>query len=454
MFEFFASLFHMDLSFLWMLPVLGMALDVAAYDAALKEVYEKTIIPLLNSRTRTRNMFKKETGSWEGRKVRYPLNVRRNQGVMFTTENGTLPAAGNQQYVETQIPMRYVHGRIQLSIQVIKHSRTNKGAFKRAMDQEMQGLIRDLGNDLNRSMFGAGLGTLALINEATPTGDTTLIVDSPGGVAGATHGNRFLNPGMYIGFINPAGGALRGSGSSPARQVTAVSTDGLNATLDSAPPAGTADNDLIVRIAGPTSTLVVTDSAYNQEFNGLLALVDDGTYVTTLNNVSRTTYPIFKSTVISSVGPLSADVLQRGIDVADQLGEGNMSALICHHSVRRSYLTMMDVDRRYAGGDLSSPDAGTKAAKLKDITFGSIPWQVDKDAPYGTLFGVDFSTATRWVEVEGEWADDDGTILLRLSNQDAYEARYRIFENYSLDRPASCVRWDGITANVVVAHVG
>lgn len=431
-----------------------MALDVAAYDAVLKEVYEKTIVALLNSRTRTRNLFKKETGSWEGRQVRYPLNVRRNQGVMFTTENGTLPSAGNQQYTETRIPMRYAHGRIQLSIQTIKHSRTSKGAFKRAMDQEMMGLVRDLGNDLNRSMFGAGLGTLAFVNEATPTGDTTLIVDAPGGVVGATHGNRFLNVGMTVGFINSGSGALRGTGASPGRTVTAVSTDGTNVTLDSAPGGGTADNDFVVRIASTASTLVVTDSAYNQEFNGLLALIDDSTYVTTLNNVSRTTYPIFKSTVLSSVGPLSADVLQRGLDVADQLGEAQIKNFIAHHSVRRAYLTMVDADRRYIGSDLLSPDAGTKAAKMGDVTFGGIPWQVDKDGPYGMLFGFDPTTATRWVEVEGEWADDDGTILLRLTNADAYEARYRIFENYSLDRPASCVRWDGITSNVVVAHVG
>jgi len=430
-----------------------MALDIAAYDAVLKEVYEKTIVALLNSRTRTRNLFKKETGSWEGRQVRYPLNVRRNQGVMFTSENGTLPSAGNQQYTETRIPMRYAHGRIQLSIQTIKHSRTSKGAFKRAMDQEMMGLVRDLGNDLNRSMFGAGLGTLALINEATPNGDTTLIVDSPGGVAGTVHGNRFLNVGMTIGFINPANGALRATGSSPGRTVTAVSTDGNNVTLDSA-PASAVDNDLIVRIASTGSTLVVTDSAYNQEFNGLLALIDDSTYVTTLNNVSRTTYPIFKSTVLASVGPLSADVLQRGLDVADQLGEAQIKNFIAHHSVRRAYLTMVDADRRYIGSDLLGPDAGTKAAKMGDVTFGGIPWQVDKDAPFGMLFGFDPTTATRWVEVEGEWADDDGTILLRLTNADAYEARYRIFENYSLDRPASSVRWDGITSNVVVAHVG
>jgi hypothetical protein len=437
----------MDL--LWALPLLGMALDISAYDAALKEVYEKTIVTLLNSRTQTRNRFKKETGSWEGRKVRYPLNVRRNQGVMATSENGTLPDAGNQVYVEHQIPIRYNHGRIQLSIQVIKHSRSNKGAFKRAMDQEMMGLVRDLGNDLNRQMFGWGKGVLALLN-GDPGTTTTYTLDSPMGVAGATHGNRFLNIGMNVTGHNPADDTIRAGG---ARTVTAVSTDGTNITISAAADAAIADNDWLIRAAKPGTT-TAADTAINNETMGLLGLVDDGTYVTTLNNVSRTTYPIFKSTVLSSVGPLSADILQRGLDVADQMGEGTPQWFVCHHSVRRAYLTLMDADRRYAtSSDLRGPDAGTQAAKMKEVTFGDLPWYVDKDAPYGTLFGIDPMYFTRWVEVEGEWADDDGTILLRLVDKDAYEARYRVFDNYSLDRPASCVRYDGITSNIVVAHI-
>lgn len=447
--EHLLSIFNIDIAALMLLPFLFGALDISAYDAALKEVYEKTIIALLNSRAMTRNRFKKESGSWEGRKVRYPLNVGRNQGVMATSENGKLPDGGNQQYVEHQIPIKYNHGRIQLSIQVIKHSRSNKGAFKRAMDQEMSGLVRDLGNDLNRQMFGWGKGVLALVN-GDPGTTTTITVDAPGGLAGATHGNRFINKNMNVTFHNPADDTIRAGG---ARTVTAVAADGLSFTINAAADAAVADNDWIVRAAKPGTT-TIADTAINNEAMGLLGLVDDGDFVTTLHNVSRTTYPIFKSVNIASVGPLSGDVLQRGIDVADQVGEGSVQFFLCHHSVRRAYLTLMDADRRYATrSDLSSPDAGTKVAKLKDITFGDLPFYVDKDAPYGTLFGIDPTHFTRWVEVEGEWADDDGTILLRLTDVDAYEARYRVFDNFSLDRPASCVRWDGITANVVVAHI-
>lgn len=448
LFTYIASVFTDWTALLILFPALGMALDISAYDAALKEVYEKTIITLLNRRTATRNRFKKESGSWEGRHIRYPLNVRGNQGVMATSENGKLPDAGQQNYVETQIPVRFNHGRIQLSIQVIKHSRSNKGAFKRAMDQEMMGLVRDLGNDLNRQMFGWGKGVLALLNGAPGIG-TTLTLDAPGGVAGATHGNRFLNVNMNVTFHNPADDTIRAGG---ARTITAVNAAGTEATIAAA-DAALADNDWVVRAAKPGTT-VAADTAVGKEVMGLLGLVDDGTYVTTLHNVSRTTYPIFKSVVLSSVGPLSADILQRGIDVADQIGEGSPQWFVGHHATRRAYLTLMDADRRYATrSDLMAPDAGTKAAKMKDITFGDMPWYVDKDAPYGTLFAIDPTYFTRWVEVEGEWADDDGTILLRLVDVDAYEARYRVFDNFSLDKPASCVRFDGITSNVVVAHI-
>jgi hypothetical protein len=367
---------------------------------------------------------------------------------MFTSENGTLPDAGNQEYIEHQVPIRYAHGRIQLSIQVIKHSRSNKGAFKRAMDQEMAGVVRDLSNKLNRAMFGYGSGVLCLLN-GDPGTTTTLTLDSPGNVAGAINGGRWIQKNMYIHIVNPTGPAIR---SGTARKVTAVANDGLTCTIDAAADASYADNDFVVQAAKPGTTSLA-DTSTNKESMGLLGLVDDGDYVSTLHNVNRTTFPIFNSVNVASVGPLSADILQRGLDVADQVGEGSVQFFVCHHSVRRAYLTLMEVDRRYSGGDLRSPDAGTVAAKMKDITFGDLPWYVDKDAPYGTLFGIDPMHFTRWSEVEGEWADDDGTILLRLVDVDAYEARYRVFENFSNDRPASCVRWDGITTNIVVAHI-
>ena len=44
----------------------------------------------------------------------------------------------------------------------------------------------------------------------------------------------------------------------------------------------------------------------------------------------------------------------------------------------------------------------------------------------------------RYVNEEGTWADEDGTILLRVSGVDAYEARFRLFDNFCNDAPNRC----------------
>ena len=119
---------------------------------------------------------------------------------------------------------------------------------------------------------------------------------------------------------------------------------------------------------------------------------------------------------------------------------------------------MMEGDRRYTSGDLSKPDAGTVAAKRGTLAFGGIPIMEEKYCPYGTVFGVDSSGFSRYVEVAGEWADEDGAVLSRVgpgttSAQDAFEAFYRIWDNFQNDYPARCFRLDVVTATVVVAHI-
>jgi hypothetical protein len=208
--------------------------------------------------------------------------------------------------------------------------------------------------------------------------------------------------------------------------------------------------------AANTAVTDVSDTSFNKEAMGLGGLVDDGTNVATLHNVNRTSYPIYASTVVASVGALSADVLQRGCDVADERGGGEISDLLMHQSVRRAYIALTDGERRYIGADLSSPDAGTRAAKQGRMTFGGIPIMVDKYAPYGTIFGLDRSGLKRYEAIAGEWAQDDGNILKQIGTgstlRDSYEAFYRKWFNLHNDFPARSFRLDGVTASLVVVH--
>jgi len=429
--------------------------DTSTIDAALKDDYGPAIESQLIDEFPLMQLYESVTlENFDGRNAVYPAHLNRNRGVIATGEGGTLPTAGNQQLEQVRIPIRYVYGRIQLTGQAIKLSRTNAGSFVRAMRLEMDNLVNDLRSQFEYYIGHDGRGVRALCNGDPGTG-VTVTVDTPGGVAAngivtATHGNRFLNVGDVVAFINPGTGALRAGGT---RTITAIAAGGTTFTISAACDAAVGDDDYVVRAYGADASLVIEDSEWLHAPDGLLSAVDDGTYQQVYHNISRSSFPIWQSTVIANVGALSLDVIQRGLDVAAQIGSSTIDTLVCHHSVRRAYLTLLEADRRYQGGDLRGPDGGTKAAKGGNLTFGGIPIIVCAQAPYEIMFGLNKSTLERYEAVAGEWIDEDGAVLSRVANQDAFEATYRCFKNFHCNRPNRNVRWDGVDTTIAIAHI-
>jgi hypothetical protein len=428
-----------------------MGLDLTAFDSVLKTVFARQLVDLLNSDVKLYSKFQKaDKETWEGRDhIEYPLRVGRNEGFAFGRPRGPIAEAQSQQYVPFKVPLRYGWGRINLDAAVIKVSKTNRGSFKRALQSEMDGLREDFTDDLNRIMFADGRGVLALVNVAG-VGTTALTVDSPGGVAGTVNGARFLQVGQKIAILNAAGTAV-----TAVRTVSSIANDGNSVTLAAAVSAAQApDNGFIVR-APNLNVTDVADVSFNLEPMGLLGMDDDGTFVNNYFNVNRTTYPIMKSSVLSSVGALNLDVMQQGFDVAAQIGRGSPTEIWCHHSVRRSYLALLVANRRYLStGGANSHDGGFAGKALSDaVEFSGVPLNVDKDAPYGTMFGMDFDGAINFENTPGEWVDEDGAVLSRLHGSDVFEAVWRCFLNFAHEKPNKCFRLDGINSNIVIAHI-
>lgn len=427
--------------------------DTVNFDAAMKTVYADGIAELIPNKFPLLEMFEeRDSKEFGGRYVEQSVHVGRNTGVGAYSEMGAIPAAGQQQYTTKRIPMRFMAGRIQLSAQVMRMSQGSRSAFEPAMESEMRRLANDMRNEFARILHSDGRGVLAFVNGDPGTG-TTVTADAPGGVAGATNGSRFINPTMLVTFVNPATGALRAT--SIEETVVSVPAAGTTFTTGSAVDTNIADNDYIVR-ANKTACTDVSDTNYAKEPMGLRGLNDDGTYVATLHGINRTSYPNWQNAVIGSVGALSADVLQRGIDLADQRGGGSIDKIVWHPSVRRTYITLSDNGRRYQGSDLSRPDVGTVAAKGGEMSFGGIRTLTSKYADYGIVHLLDTSTLSRWVEVKGEWADDDGSVLKQLGTgstlQDGYEAYYRSWWNTDCDAPNKNARLDGVVASIAVVH--
>lgn len=431
--------------------------DLSGFDAALKDVYGPRIEEQLNNINVLSDWIdENDSADWTGRQVIYPIHVGRNQGVGASAEGNRLPPAGAQTYATVKIPEKYNYGRIQLTAQVIKSSTENKGAFTRAMESELNGLVRDLANDRERQFFGAGTGILCLVNgQQCLTATATLNVDSPYGITPTTDGARFLQPRMVCSVIHPTTSAVEGTFTIATGNPFAA--DGSAVLLSGTQSVTFSDNARIVR--GNADVAAGTTNNFNAEVTGLLGLFDDGTYVGTLHNINRSTHPVFKSPVLANIGALTLDVIQRLIDASDQLGGGNFGTegvFFVHHSVRREYLKLLQPDRRYTGAQLMAPDGGTKQAALKrggEITYGDRPWRVAKHAPYATLFGFLKNSVTRYIHVRGEWADEDGNVLRNVHGYDVWDAFYRIYDELHTDHPNDGFRGDGITATVQVNHL-
>lgn len=418
----------------------------SGFDAALKDVYAGPIRDQLNEKTRLLDLFTKgdiEQYEWEGRQVVLALRKSRNAGIKAVAEGGTLPTAGKQGYANLKIPMRFIEGRIELTAQVMKASRSDKGSFARAMDAEQKGLVEDLSRQRNRMLAGYGQGTLAVWVSGT---GTAIVVSAPGGVSGTTNGTRFIKPGMLLANTDSTGQTVRN-----VFTVLSISTTtNVSDTMNTDTSLSTATTGDLFSLGA--NALGTNEGSYGQEPMGILGIVDSTTYVASIFGLDRSqsVNSWFRSNVLTSVGALSPDLLQRGTDNAEEVSGEVIDQYVTHASVRREVLKLTEADRRYYGSAKAiNTDAGSLAGNFKaELSFNNVPIKVDKDMAYGTLVGANKGHLFWIPEVEGEWADEDGTVLFRVQHKDNYEARYRLFENYFSDKGNSHVRFDGITATV------
>lgn len=422
--------------------------DLTSWDALLKEDYSPIIQNELSEENPIQAFMAEELAddSWTGREKYVPVKIGRNWSVGSIGAGGGIPPKGRGSYQKFLIPMKDVYGAVGFERYVMEQSRNKKGSWAYVVPQEMNGLVEDLAFTRNRIGWYYGSGILALLS-GTHTNTTTLTLKNPANITGTTMPNRYVfgdaTSGMYV-AVTDTSGNVQGVGT-----ITAVSANGNTATLDTA--INGADGYYVVLAQTPTQT------SFNKEPEGLLAGIDDGTYVGTYHGLSRTTYPILQSPVFSSVGTLSADAIQQWLDAVAIKVSKTVDMFLGELGVLRAYLALTELDRRYTGADLMRPDAGSARAKKPTgskarITYGDIPFFGDRDGPYGSLFGVNKASWVRYVLQKGKWADEDGHTIRWVPGFDQWQAFYFLLENYHCHAPARNFRADGITTTQVLIH--
>lgn len=377
-----------------------MGSTLTTFDAILKEDYLGPIRDqIYNSHVLLKRLEKNEEDVG-GSEAVVPLHTGRNSGIGARADGGALPTAGNQQYANAKYKCAYNYGRIQFTGPTMKASRSNKYAFVKAADAEIQGMTKDLQDDLNRQLHNDGSGVLGLVNGDPATG-TTLTMDNPG--------TMYISKGMIVQLVDPAS-VTTGDARANVGNKTITSKTSSTACETAAFHADAEDNDYVVR-AG----------SYGLEMMGLNGIINDSNPRAglTVGGINRTTAgnEYWKSNVYGNSGTprqFTLDLMQEAWDGAEEEG-GTISLLLTSRAVRRRYLALVRADGRFV--NTMTLDGGFDA-----LEYNGKPFVVDRHTLPNRIYFIDESTLALYRMSDLDWMEEDGAVLSRVTGYDAYEA--------------------------------
>ena len=354
------------------------------WDAVLKEDYLGPIREQINQSAVFYAQLKKSSEEVVGRHVYLPLHFGRNTGVgaRGTTGTATLPTPGAQGYKECTFLTKDVYGRVNVYGKAIRATRNDKGAFVRAIDSEMKGLVNDLTEDLNRQLMG---DTTAQLTTATSTANSDTV---------SVASTQYLWEGMKIDIDSDTNLEIKSIDS--ATQIT------MTAAVDHA-------NGDVIKRTGVTS---------GDELNGLGLLFNNAS---TMQGLAPATYSWFTAQVFGTAGvpvALSLTAMQECVDAAEKAG-GKVNFALTGYAGRRAYVALLQPQQIFT-------DTTTLKGGFKSVLFNDIPLTVDRMVPESStesriqFLSLDDLGIYRMADFE--WVDQDGSVWARSVGASATES--------------------------------
>jgi hypothetical protein len=386
-------------------------------DAVLKEFYLPGIRSILNNEVFLLSQVETNSEDIEGRRAVLSINTGRNNGIGARAEGGTLPDAGHQSYNESRVVLKYNYGRIQLSGPVIRSMGSDRGSFTRAITSETQGVTRDLRNDVNRQVYGDGSGKIAVLAAAASGNTATLVTPT-------NTQKRQLQVGMFVDI----GTAANPQATAAARQITSVNTTAGTFVFNGAAVAITV-NDIVSR-AGSAGT-----GANQKEITGLAAQV---AATGALWNIDPANVPSWASYVDDpGSGRAVSESMFMKAAMEVNIGSGEEIDLwVTTAGVHRAVAALLTSLKRfpattelkagYSGLDMSVVNQGNQGSNTVTLTY-------DKDCQDSTAWGLT-TRRFQWYKMsDWEFMEEDGAVLNRVPNQDAYEATLFLYAELATD---------------------
>lgn len=343
-----------------------------------------------------------------------------------------IPTANGGNYQGAIIESKKIYASAKIDRESIKASANNAGAFVQATRETVQKTVESYMRNCSRILFGDGSGILA-------RGDGATNVSGAGSVASpyvvrldsAFHLENLeerdyvqVVSGMAAAPDNTGGTAEGGTAKTNLLEIVAIDASTGDISL-----VGT--SAVLAALTGvgplPATSGLCMQSSYLAEPQGLAGI----------ENASGTLYNI---PVQRRWSMFSKDAAGTGVTV-DKMNEvmleverkiGKVPNMICvHYTQFRNILALLEDQKVY-----NLPNRNIKGnLSFSGIEFmstrGAIGIFVDRFCPEDKIYFLNDNFIECHHRPDFGWFDDDGTVFLRASGEDSYEARYGgYYENF------------------------
>lgn len=340
-------------------------------------------------------------------------------------EGAPLPNKSYTRLETADVYMKYNYGRIEVSGPVMRASRDDRGAVMRALEVETEAVTKSMRKDVNRQLgCGTGVGVLALANS---TFTTTWALDSllgigftsPTSIGAETAPTKYFVAGMEVDLgDNAAVATINVEAMTVTTVDTAIAITGSTAS-------GVGDNDFYLR-----------HDSVNSEVMGLRGIVDDSGHLDALQGITRSTSGnnYWKSSVVdygSAAAPATlAEIYMQEAHTYVEKNDGEVGLIYTTFGLRDSYVSILQSDKRFV-------NTTELKGGFKSVDFNGDPLVPDSDCTPHTMYFLDKSTLELYESSPISWANEDGNVLSRVANYDAYEAFLYYYANLGVN---NCVK--------------
>lgn len=405
---------------------MGATTDTADMDSALKIIFSDALVSNVVADTELLKYFPNGSGikrdkTTGGRYIETSQMFGLPSGFGFREENDYIPIPNGPILDNSRITLKKGLGAVEITAEVLKRVRSDVGAYVAWGKEALPRLVERAKNEIDRVSLGYGAGVKARVNDATPA--TNLVVDSPMGIGTLPADDalfHFLSNETLVAGPNIDGSSLRTTPS----VMKVEDVDHVNGYIVVDQLAGSlADDDYI--FPGDAAG----DSA-GKEAMGLFGIVDDGTILSTFQNIARSSYTGWQGHVIDAqAAPFAAGqtltekVIMYADDVCFQRGGGVFDLFVTSRQGARQYWADLVGDRSFNDVRSYTGGKGMLGVQLGDRVVGL---KVARKMPSTVGFGLSLKTFKKWVLHEWQWDDQTGSIWKQVvdgtGRKDAYWA--------------------------------